>query len=283
MIQTNFFQKMTEREILDEIQRLEIAEMFIELPSRIEYPDYYQVIQHPIALQDMRNKLGPLYSLADLKSDFDQMVQNAFTYNIKGSAVYTNAKALDLKFNEMYDIASFRQQLLETIDALNALISIQSFIKLEALKKGIKLIKSQADLEIELQKLEIDSKDKQIIKKHFETISSDIYVDQGSHSNIGEPLDELIVARISYKIGDFCYVSSKIVQIFEIWKNDDGYSFLILVQRALEVAGFHTSKTLFTNPIPNIMSGKFSNQILSPTICGLKLQESVMYFSCRIM
>ena len=274
---------MAEREILDKIQRLEIAEMFIELPSRTEYPDYYQIIKHPIALQDMRIKLGPLYSLADLKSDFDQMVQNAFTYNIKGSAVYANAQALDLKFNELYDIASFQQQLLETIDALKALISIPSFIKLESLKKGIKLIKSQVDLEKELHKLDIDSKDKQIIKKHLETISSDIYVDQGSHSNIGEPLDELTVARISYKIGDFCYVSSKIVQIFEIWKNDDGYSFLILVQRALEVAGFHTSKTLFTNPIPNIMSGKFSNQILSPTICGLKLQESVMYFSCRIM
>lgn len=32
----------------------ELSALFLELPSKKEYPDYYQIIKHPIALEDMK-------------------------------------------------------------------------------------------------------------------------------------------------------------------------------------------------------------------------------------
>lgn len=43
-----------------------LAEPFLQLPSRREYPDYYQQIKHPISLQQIRylhtlSNISPIY------------------------------------------------------------------------------------------------------------------------------------------------------------------------------------------------------------------------------
>ncbi|KAI8088928.1 uncharacterized protein BX664DRAFT_314179 [Halteromyces radiatus] len=70
-----------------------LTSLFLELPSREDYADYYEVIKHPIALDTINDKLNKkeYNSLDDLKSDLNLMVANAKKYNIKESQVYQDA------------------------------------------------------------------------------------------------------------------------------------------------------------------------------------------------
>lgn len=211
-------------EILQQIQEMEISEMFRILPDQDEYPDYYQVIEHPIALREMQEKSGTDYSLQDLKLDFELMIQNAFKYNRKGSLVYSNAQKLESVFNELFEVAHFQQQILDAIADLKDKVDQESF---KALEDSIKItkIKTAQELESAIDNLGLKTNQVAIVKNRLESlISSDIYVDPESSANVGEPLDELQVKGITFRIGDFAYVkNSKIVQIFEIWKNADGF------------------------------------------------------------
>lgn len=71
--------------------------IFEKLPSKKAYPDYYQVIKTPVALETISRKLNKnLYkTLDEVKQDFETMFKNAKFYNEEGSWVYNDAEALD--------------------------------------------------------------------------------------------------------------------------------------------------------------------------------------------
>ncbi|GME75851.1 unnamed protein product [Ambrosiozyma monospora] len=73
-----------------------IADLFIDVPSRKQYPDYYQIIEKPIAIKNMKKNLNKkLYKTIDeFKADLETMYQNAKTYNEEGSWVDLDAMAL---------------------------------------------------------------------------------------------------------------------------------------------------------------------------------------------
>jgi len=72
-----------------------LAQLFLQLPRSSEAPDYYQTIESPIAIAQMREKLkGGGYSLAQLDEDVALMVRNAHTYNDPASQVYQDASTL---------------------------------------------------------------------------------------------------------------------------------------------------------------------------------------------
>ncbi|KAI8803532.1 Bromodomain-containing protein [Cladochytrium replicatum] len=73
-----------------------VADLFLVVPSPDEYPDYYAMIKKPIAIADMqkKNKMGIYTSYADVIADFKLMLENAATYNKKGSQVVKDAKTL---------------------------------------------------------------------------------------------------------------------------------------------------------------------------------------------
>ncbi|KAH3667893.1 hypothetical protein WICMUC_005171 [Wickerhamomyces mucosus] len=96
-------------ELLDELQGLEstesndddeshlLSEYFIDLPSRKLYPDYYKIIQQPVALNSIRKQLN-----SKKISDFDKFKElvyrifsNAKFYNEEGSSVYLDAVELE--------------------------------------------------------------------------------------------------------------------------------------------------------------------------------------------
>jgi hypothetical protein len=56
-----------------------VAEMFLTLPDREQYPNYYDLIQKPISIREMEEKLesDQYRSLEELEADFTQMVINA--------------------------------------------------------------------------------------------------------------------------------------------------------------------------------------------------------------
>jgi hypothetical protein len=66
-------------------------------PKRL-YPDYYQFIQRPIALDDIKKGLdtGTYLSLEHVKQDFELCFSNAKRYNVKESEIWKDAKFLNV-------------------------------------------------------------------------------------------------------------------------------------------------------------------------------------------
>ncbi|XP_072928806.1 protein polybromo-1 isoform X4 [Hemitrygon akajei] len=67
-----------------------LAQPFLRLPSKKDYPDYYQQIKHPMSLQIIRQKLknNEFENLDQLESDMNLMFENAKRYNIPNSAIF---------------------------------------------------------------------------------------------------------------------------------------------------------------------------------------------------
>ncbi|TPX36140.1 hypothetical protein SmJEL517_g01611 [Synchytrium microbalum] len=72
-------------------------DIFLELPDRNDYPDYYSLIADPIAFDIIRSRVESLGygSFASFKSDVLLVFENARTYNQEGSVVYIDAMELD--------------------------------------------------------------------------------------------------------------------------------------------------------------------------------------------
>lgn len=70
--------------------------MFQLLPSKKHYPEYYAVIDHPIDLKFIANKIqtNAYTSLSEIEKDLLQMVKNAQIFNEPGSQIYKDAKTL---------------------------------------------------------------------------------------------------------------------------------------------------------------------------------------------
>ncbi|TSV54868.1 Protein polybromo-1 [Bagarius yarrelli] len=73
-----------------------IAEPFLQLPSRKDYPDYYQQISQPISLQQIRDKMknNEYESVEQMDADLNLMFENAKRYNVANSHIYKRALKL---------------------------------------------------------------------------------------------------------------------------------------------------------------------------------------------
>jgi protein polybromo-1 len=71
------------------------------LPSKKLYPDYYDVIDHPIDLKFIANKIqtNAYNCINDMEKDVMQMTKNACTFNEPGSQIYKDAKMLRKVFS----------------------------------------------------------------------------------------------------------------------------------------------------------------------------------------
>ncbi|VEU23692.1 DEKNAAC104910 [Brettanomyces naardenensis] len=90
-------------ELTDENGR-KIAELFMTLPPKKIYPDYYQIIQHPVAIREIRNGLrkGRYENYYDFKNELETMIKNAKTYNQEGSMVYHDAVRMEELSDEAF-------------------------------------------------------------------------------------------------------------------------------------------------------------------------------------
>lgn len=70
--------------------------VFQLLPSRRQYPNYYEIIETPIDLKMIAGKVqgGEYADLAGLERDMISMFRNACTFNEPGSQIYKDAKTL---------------------------------------------------------------------------------------------------------------------------------------------------------------------------------------------
>jgi len=68
----------------------------MRLPSKRQYPDYYQLIRRPISLDEIKKQLdeGSYKLLEEIKDDLVHCFTNAKKYNQKNSSIWLDAKVL---------------------------------------------------------------------------------------------------------------------------------------------------------------------------------------------
>merc|ERR1712157_637616 len=79
-----------------------LSRPFKKLPTKSELPDYYQVIQQPIDLNQIKkkNKQSQYRSTMELAEDIELLVNNAKNYNMDGSRIFEDANLLLELFNK---------------------------------------------------------------------------------------------------------------------------------------------------------------------------------------
>ncbi|XP_069392657.1 polybromo 1, like isoform X1 [Paralichthys olivaceus] len=112
------------------------SEPFQHLPSRREYPDYYQQIKQPIALQQIRTKMknGEYESVEQMDADLNLMFENAKRYNMPNSSIYKRA------FRLQQIMQAKRRELLrrDDEDGDSILSSDAGSVKRKSHKKNVK-------------------------------------------------------------------------------------------------------------------------------------------------
>ncbi|KAG9094017.1 hypothetical protein FRC06_011269 [Ceratobasidium sp. 370] len=76
--------------------RRQRCKLFKELPNCKLYPDYYNLIQKPIAMSHMRKRMSSGYykTVAAYRDDWRLMFNNTHMYKMEDSLVYQNADAM---------------------------------------------------------------------------------------------------------------------------------------------------------------------------------------------
>jgi ATP-dependent helicase STH1/SNF2 len=85
-----------------------LAELFLDKPPKAVYPDYYALIETPIALKDILARLkkapgvsgGGYRFLEEVEMDFALMAHNARTFNMDSSPVFQDCEAVRREFFE---------------------------------------------------------------------------------------------------------------------------------------------------------------------------------------
>ncbi|BCS20176.1 putative RSC complex subunit (Sth1) [Aspergillus puulaauensis] len=76
-----------------------IIEPFMKPPPKSQYPDYYMIIQNPIAMDMIKKKINreEYQNLRDFRSDVHLLCQNARTYNEDGSILFQDANDIEAR------------------------------------------------------------------------------------------------------------------------------------------------------------------------------------------
>ncbi|PLB33841.1 putative RSC complex subunit (Sth1) [Aspergillus candidus] len=76
-----------------------VIEPFMKPPPKSQYPDYYMIIQTPIAMEMIRKKINrdEYQNLRDFRNDIHLLCQNARTYNEDGSLLFQDANDIEAK------------------------------------------------------------------------------------------------------------------------------------------------------------------------------------------
>eukprot|EP01119_Soliformovum_irregulare_P000497 TRINITY_DN10345_c0_g1_i2.p1 TRINITY_DN10345_c0_g1~~TRINITY_DN10345_c0_g1_i2.p1 ORF type:complete len:394 (-),score=83.47 TRINITY_DN10345_c0_g1_i2:26-1207(-) len=77
-----------------------IIELFLALPSRAEYPSYYNIITHPISIEQIRKK--NYLRASDVKRDFELLFANAQQFNLPDSLIYHDSGTLLGTFHKLF-------------------------------------------------------------------------------------------------------------------------------------------------------------------------------------
>ncbi|KAK0456862.1 SNF2-family ATP dependent chromatin remodeling factor snf21 [Armillaria borealis] len=82
-------------------------DLFLQLPAKKTYPDYYQLISRPICMSQIQKRSQSSYykTVQQFRDDWKLMFNNARTYNQEGSWVYNDAEEMEKVFDAVYERA----------------------------------------------------------------------------------------------------------------------------------------------------------------------------------
>uniref|UniRef100_A0A9J8B3H4 SWI/SNF related BAF chromatin remodeling complex subunit ATPase 2 n=2 Tax=Cyprinus carpio TaxID=7962 RepID=A0A9J8B3H4_CYPCA len=78
----------------------QLSEVFVQLPSRKELPEYYELITKPVDFKKIKERVRnhKYRSVSDLEKDVMLLCHNAQTYNLEGSQIYEDSIVLQSVF-----------------------------------------------------------------------------------------------------------------------------------------------------------------------------------------
>ncbi|XP_010770046.1 transcription activator BRG1-like, partial [Notothenia coriiceps] len=81
----------------------QLSEVFIQLPSRKELPEYYELIRKPVDFRKIKERIRShkYRGLNDLEKDVMLLCQNAQTFNLEGSLIYEDSIVLQSVFTSV--------------------------------------------------------------------------------------------------------------------------------------------------------------------------------------
>ncbi|XP_051995895.1 transcription activator BRG1-like [Xyrauchen texanus] len=81
----------------------QLSEVFIQLPSRKELPEYYELIRKPVDFRKIKERIKShkYRSLNDLEKDIMLLCSNAQTFNLEGSLIYEDSIVLQSVFTSV--------------------------------------------------------------------------------------------------------------------------------------------------------------------------------------
>ncbi|KAF9319378.1 transcriptional regulator [Podila horticola] len=81
-------------------QKAMVSELFMELPNKDDYPDYYLAIKNPVALESIKTRVeqgeykGDNFTM--FGKDLKTLTANAKSYNRQGSIIFKDALTLEI-------------------------------------------------------------------------------------------------------------------------------------------------------------------------------------------
>ncbi|XP_005730703.1 putative global transcription activator SNF2L2 [Pundamilia nyererei] len=78
----------------------QLSEVFVQLPSRKELPEYYELIRKPVDFKKIKERVRnhKYRNVGDLEKDVMLLCQNAQTFNLEGSQIYEDSIVLQSVF-----------------------------------------------------------------------------------------------------------------------------------------------------------------------------------------
>ncbi|XP_037114279.1 probable global transcription activator SNF2L2 isoform X2 [Syngnathus acus] len=78
----------------------QLSEVFVQLPSRKELPEYYELIRKPVDFKKIKERVRShkYRSVGDLEKDVMLLCYNAQTFNLEGSQIYEDSIVLQSVF-----------------------------------------------------------------------------------------------------------------------------------------------------------------------------------------
>uniref|UniRef100_A0A3Q3J597 Bromo domain-containing protein n=2 Tax=Monopterus albus TaxID=43700 RepID=A0A3Q3J597_MONAL len=78
----------------------QLSEVFVQLPSRKELPEYYELIRKPVDFKKIKERVRnhKYRNVGDLEKDVMLLCHNAQTFNLEGSQIYEDSIVLQSVF-----------------------------------------------------------------------------------------------------------------------------------------------------------------------------------------
>lgn len=175
-------------------------DLFMELPSKKDYPDYFQVIKNPIDMKTIdANIKSDRYSSEDeLLKDFKLMFDNCREYNEDGSQIYMDADQLEAalyrKIAELDGVGG-KQSKKQKIARINKSV----YEKIRALFENVLNYKDENGRKLSKMFMKLPSKSEypayyEVIKKPIDLDKIGMKIKNGVYESLEEILSDLVLS-----------------------------------------------------------------------------------------